>query len=120
MLTTMHIPMREIGAAALGVLMEDLGVASLRPRRVELACALVERQSVGPPVDAATHQASVKRRYAQSLESGPQGPVCKPVLHASRSRMQTRLWTIWEMAIHTVPQCQSLEAFQPLRISRHD
>ena len=52
-LTTMHIPMREIGAASLGLLMEELGVASLPPRRVELACSLIERESVAPPAGTA-------------------------------------------------------------------
>jgi DNA-binding LacI/PurR family transcriptional regulator len=46
-LTTMHIPMREIGAAALNLLLDDLGGLSMPPRRVELACHIVERQSTG-------------------------------------------------------------------------
>jgi len=44
-LTTMHIPMREIGAAALSLLLDDLSLATLPPRRIELACNLVLRQS---------------------------------------------------------------------------
>jgi len=44
-LTTMHIPMREIGAASLDLLLDDLGGMHLPPRRVELACHVVERQS---------------------------------------------------------------------------
>lgn len=44
-LTTMHIPMREIGAAALSLLMDDLGLSTLPARRIELACHLVSRQS---------------------------------------------------------------------------
>jgi DNA-binding LacI/PurR family transcriptional regulator len=44
-LTTMHVPMREIGAAALNLLLDDLGGSPLPPRRVELACHLIERQS---------------------------------------------------------------------------
>ena len=44
-LTTMHIPMREIGAAALNLLLDDLSEFSMPPRRVELACKLVERHS---------------------------------------------------------------------------
>jgi DNA-binding LacI/PurR family transcriptional regulator len=44
-LTTMHIPMREIGAVALSLLLDSLGGMALPPRRVELACHLVERQS---------------------------------------------------------------------------
>lgn len=47
-LTTMHIPMREIGAASLDLLLDDLGGMDLPPRRVELACHVVERQSTGP------------------------------------------------------------------------
>jgi DNA-binding LacI/PurR family transcriptional regulator len=48
-LTTMHIPMREIGAAALDLLIDDLGGLPMPPRRVELACRLIERQSTSPP-----------------------------------------------------------------------
>ena len=48
-LTTMHIPMREIGAAALNLLLDDLGGFAMPPRRVELACHLVERQSTARP-----------------------------------------------------------------------
>ncbi|UCI07128.1 LacI family DNA-binding transcriptional regulator [Mesorhizobium sp. B1-1-8] len=48
-LTTMHIPMREIGAAALNLLLDDLGGFSMPPRRVELACRLVERRSTAKP-----------------------------------------------------------------------
>lgn len=48
-LTTMHIPMREIGAAALNLLLDDLGGFSMPPRRVELACHIVERQSTARP-----------------------------------------------------------------------
>jgi len=44
-LTTMHIPMREIGAVALKLLLEGFGGDPLPPRRIELACNLVERQS---------------------------------------------------------------------------
>lgn len=47
-LTTMHIPMRHIGSAALSLLLDDLGVTRLPARRVELACWLVERASTGP------------------------------------------------------------------------
>jgi DNA-binding LacI/PurR family transcriptional regulator len=48
-LTTMHIPMREIGAAALNLLIDDLGGSPMPPRRVELACHVIERQSTGRP-----------------------------------------------------------------------
>jgi DNA-binding LacI/PurR family transcriptional regulator len=48
-LTTMHIPMREIGAVALSLLVDDLGGGRLPPRRIELACHLVERQSAARP-----------------------------------------------------------------------
>lgn len=47
-LTTMHIPMREIGAVSLDLLLDDLGGMELPPRRVELACHIVQRQSTGP------------------------------------------------------------------------
>ncbi len=47
-LTTMHIPMREIGAVALSLLLDDLSLAALPARRIELACNLVSRQSTGP------------------------------------------------------------------------
>jgi DNA-binding LacI/PurR family transcriptional regulator len=47
-LTAMHIPMREIGSAALSLLLDDMAHAVLPPRRVELACRLVERQSTAP------------------------------------------------------------------------
>lgn len=46
-LTAMHIPMREIGSAALSLLLDDMAHAVLPPRRVELACHLVVRQSTG-------------------------------------------------------------------------
>ncbi|MFK0692241.1 LacI family DNA-binding transcriptional regulator [Mesorhizobium sp. IMUNJ 23033] len=44
-LTAMHIPMREIGSAALSLLLDDMAHSGLPPRRVELACNLVVRQS---------------------------------------------------------------------------
>lgn len=44
-LTTMHIPMREIGAAALDLLRDDLTGLPMPPRRLELACHIVERRS---------------------------------------------------------------------------
>jgi len=44
----MHIPMRELGSVALGLLLDHLGGGAMLPRRVELACRLVERQSTGP------------------------------------------------------------------------
>jgi DNA-binding LacI/PurR family transcriptional regulator len=44
-LTTMHIPMREIGSAGLDLLRDNLSGLSMPPRRVELACHLVERSS---------------------------------------------------------------------------
>lgn len=47
-LTTMHIPMREIGAAALDLLRDDVSGVPMPPRRLELACHLVERQSTSP------------------------------------------------------------------------
>lgn len=47
-LTTMHIPMREIGAAALDLLRDQLSGAPPLARRIELACHLVDRRSAGP------------------------------------------------------------------------
>ncbi|MHB1101914.1 MAG: LacI family DNA-binding transcriptional regulator [Devosia sp.] len=44
-LTTMQIPMREIGAAALDLLRDDVIGVGMPARRVELACHMVERQS---------------------------------------------------------------------------
>ncbi|MBP1861442.1 LacI family DNA-binding transcriptional regulator [Rhizobium herbae] len=46
-LTTMHIPMREIGSVALDLLRDSLSGLPMPPRRVELACHLVERASTG-------------------------------------------------------------------------
>ena len=51
-LTTMHIPMREIGAAALDILLDDLGARHLPPRRVEFACHIVQRQSTAANASA--------------------------------------------------------------------
>lgn len=47
-LTTMQIPMREIGAAALDLLRDDVIGTGMPARRVELACHMVERQSTAP------------------------------------------------------------------------
>ena len=47
-LTTMHIPMREIGSSGLDLLYDNLSGLPYLPRRVELACHLVERASTGP------------------------------------------------------------------------
>ncbi|ANH07255.1 LacI family DNA-binding transcriptional regulator [Shinella sp. HZN7] len=47
-LTTMHIPMREIGSSALDLLRDSLSSLPFPPRRLELACHLVERSSTGP------------------------------------------------------------------------
>ncbi|MER8366130.1 MULTISPECIES: LacI family DNA-binding transcriptional regulator [unclassified Mesorhizobium] len=47
-LTAMHIPMREIGSAALSLLLDDMAHSGSPPRRVELACNLVVRQSTAP------------------------------------------------------------------------
>lgn len=46
-LTTMHIPMHEIGAVALDLLRDDVIGTGMPARRVELACHIVERQSTG-------------------------------------------------------------------------
>jgi len=47
-LTAMHIPMRELGSTALELLLDHLSGGPMLPRRVELACQLIERQSVAP------------------------------------------------------------------------
>lgn len=47
-LTTMHIPMREIGAIGLDLLHDNLSGLSFLSRRIELASHLVERSSTGP------------------------------------------------------------------------
>jgi DNA-binding LacI/PurR family transcriptional regulator len=47
-LTSMHVPKREIGMVALDLLRDALSGPPMPARRVELACHLVERQSVGP------------------------------------------------------------------------
>jgi DNA-binding LacI/PurR family transcriptional regulator len=47
-LTTMHIPMREIGSVGLDLLRDNLSGLPMPPRRVELACHLVERSSTAP------------------------------------------------------------------------
>lgn len=52
-LTTMHIPMREIGSSGLDLLYDNLSGLPFLPRRVELACHLVERASTGPVRNAA-------------------------------------------------------------------
>lgn len=44
-LTTVQMPMREIGAAALDLLRDHVTGPGITPRRVELACGLVERSS---------------------------------------------------------------------------
>nr|WP_202311988.1 LacI family DNA-binding transcriptional regulator [Mesorhizobium sp. L-8-10] len=44
-MTSMHIPMREIGSVALDLLRDDLSGLPVPSRRVELACHLVERAS---------------------------------------------------------------------------
>lgn len=54
-LTAMHIPMREIGSAALSLLLDDMAHAVLPPRRVELACRLVVRQSTAAVRAGARH-----------------------------------------------------------------
>lgn len=45
-LTTVHIPMREIGATALDLLLDAIDGFGTPARRLELACHVVERQSV--------------------------------------------------------------------------
>ena len=46
-LTSMHVPKREIGMVALDLLRDALSGPPMPARRVELACHIVERQSVG-------------------------------------------------------------------------
>lgn len=46
-LTTKHIPIRKIGAAALDLLRDQLSGVPTLARRIELACHLVERRSTG-------------------------------------------------------------------------
>lgn len=47
-LTSVHIPKREIGMVALDLLCQGLSGPPMPARRVELACHIVERRSVGP------------------------------------------------------------------------
>ncbi|HEX5935830.1 MAG TPA: LacI family DNA-binding transcriptional regulator [Pseudorhizobium sp.] len=47
-LTTVHIPAREIGTAGVDLLRDICSGTPSLPRRIELACHIVERQSVGP------------------------------------------------------------------------
>lgn len=54
-LTAMHIPMREIGSAALSLLLDDMAQSGLPPRRVELACHIVVRRSTAPARAGAGH-----------------------------------------------------------------
>lgn len=44
-LTSVHIPMRDIGAVAIDILCEEMGNPGRPARRVELACSLIERAS---------------------------------------------------------------------------
>ncbi|MDO1585355.1 LacI family DNA-binding transcriptional regulator [Rhizobium oryzicola] len=50
-LTTMHLPMREIGAVGLDLLRDAAAGMVYPARRVELACHLIERSSTAPPKD---------------------------------------------------------------------
>ena len=47
-LTTMHIPMREIGATALDLLRDGMLGLAEPPRRIELGCPMMVRGSAGP------------------------------------------------------------------------
>ena len=47
-LTTMHIPMREIGATALDLLRDGMLGLAEPPRRIELSCPMMVRGSAGP------------------------------------------------------------------------
>jgi DNA-binding LacI/PurR family transcriptional regulator len=77
-LTTMHVPMREIGAAALNLLIDDLSGSPTPPRRVELACHLVERQSTSPP-QAAAQSKRDRRRNAGAENRGQQTKAAQPM-----------------------------------------
>jgi DNA-binding LacI/PurR family transcriptional regulator len=47
-LTTVHIPAREIGMTGVDLLRDICSGMPALPRRIELACHIIERQSVGP------------------------------------------------------------------------
>lgn len=47
-MTAIHVPMREIGEAALDLLFGSINAGTGPARRVELACHIVERKSTGP------------------------------------------------------------------------
>jgi DNA-binding LacI/PurR family transcriptional regulator len=53
-LTTIHIPMREIGGVALDLLLDSVDGLMTPPQRIELACQIVERQSAAPVVASVT------------------------------------------------------------------
>lgn len=55
-LSAVEIPMRAIGAAALDLLRDALTLPAAPPRRVELACRIVERASTGPHHELAPPQ----------------------------------------------------------------
>jgi DNA-binding LacI/PurR family transcriptional regulator len=57
-LTSMHVPKREIGMVALDLLRDALSGPPMPARRVELACHIVERQSVGRAATAKNPGAS--------------------------------------------------------------
>ncbi len=52
-LTTIHIPMREIGGVALDLLLDSVDGMMTPPQRIELACRIVERQSTAPAARSA-------------------------------------------------------------------
>jgi DNA-binding LacI/PurR family transcriptional regulator len=52
-LTTIHIPMREIGGVALDLLLDSVDGLMTPPQRIELACQIIERQSAAPVVSVA-------------------------------------------------------------------
>ncbi|PWC22588.1 MULTISPECIES: LacI family DNA-binding transcriptional regulator [Brenneria] len=53
-LTTVHLPVQEIGVVALELLQDMIAGTVQIPRRVELACSLIERQSVAKKPPAST------------------------------------------------------------------
>lgn len=71
-LTSMHVPKREIGMVALGLLQDALSGPAMPARRVELACHLVERRSVGPARTPAPKEAEGNARRGKESGDPPQ------------------------------------------------
>ncbi|SES24679.1 LacI family DNA-binding transcriptional regulator [Rhizobium sp. NFR03] len=60
-LTTMHIPMRELGSVALDLLRDSITGSPMPARRIELACHLVERASVTGRTSVSTSSLGSRR-----------------------------------------------------------